>query len=433
MFSLHSFSQQPLNLTLEKAKAYAQQHNFELRNAQLDIETAQYKIKETIATGLPQVSANIGYTDNIGLAVQLVPGDFFGRPGEDIEVQFGTKYSGNMSATVNQLLFSGSYIVGLQASRAYLEQSKKTLLKTKNDVNKAVSSTYFMILATQEGIAVIDSTLNITRKLAQQTKTIVENGFAEVTEFDQLSLLVADLENSRTNALNQLEVSKAMLKYQLGLEAKQEIVLTETLASLALQTATDKLLAQQFNLSNNIDFQILKNQQHLAALQVKLEQSAYLPTLSTFLNYQTSAQRREWDFLDPKGKWYSSSMIGISMHIPIISSGQRSSKVQQAKFQLQKTRVAEEMVASNLTLQYQTTRNELTNAFQTFQNTVNNKSVAMKIFKRTGIKYSEGLAGSIDLLNTHNQYISTQSQHINAALNLLNKSVALESMLVENE
>jgi len=433
VLSLPLWSQQVIQLSLEQARAYAQQHNYDLRNASLDIESAEYKVKETVATGLPQASANIGYNDNIGLPVQLVPGDFFGQPGEDIEVQFGTRYSGSLGATVNQLLFSGSYLVGLQASKAYLEQSKKSFVKTKTEVNKSVSEAYFLVLASQEGISVIDSTLKITSKLAEQTSIIVENGFAEETEFDQLHLLLADLEVSRTNILSQIESTTAMLKYQLGMSDKDQIQLTETLVSLTEKLAAEQLLAKQFKLDSNIDFQILKNQQDLALLQVKLEQSAFLPTVSAFLNYQTQAQRNQWDFFSSNGKWYSSSVWGISMQIPILSSGERMHKVKQAKFQFEKTKVAEEMVSTSLNLKHKTTKDELTNALSTFQNTRSNKDLAEKIFKRTGIKYSEGLAGSLDLLNTHNQYITAESQFINAALNLLNKSVAMETLLSESE
>lgn len=430
---LTSAAQQPVMLTLDQARKHAREHNFELRNAQLDIETARFKVKETVATGLPQVSATISYNDNIGLPVQLIPGDFLNRPGEEIEVQFGTKYSGNAGASVNQLLFSGSYLVGLQASKAYLKQSEKNLFKNQVEVNKAVSEAYFLVLATKESIVVIDSTLEITNKLAEQTKIIVENGFAEETEFDQLQLLIADLETGRMNAISQLETTKSYLRYYLGMDEKQQIDVSESLAELTEKLAAEKLVDAQFTLGNNIDFQILQNQKELAMLQVKLEKSAYLPTLSAFLNFNTQAQRQEWDFFDSKGKWYSSSVFGVSMNIPVFSSGERSSKVKQAQFQFEKTLVAEEMVSNSLKLQYQTTLNELENALQTYQNTRNSKGIAEKIFRRTGIKYTEGMAASLDLLNTQNQYLTAQSQYINAALNMLNKTVALESILIQSE
>lgn len=426
-------AQEPVQLSLDQARTYAEKHNFELRNAEIDVQAAAYKVKETIATGLPQVSASVRYMDNIGLPVQLIPGDFFGQPGEQIEVQFGTKYSGSAGASVNQLLFNGSYLVGLQASKAYLRQSQKELLKNKIEVNQSVSEAYFMVLATKEGIAIIDSTLAITQKLADQTKIIVENGFAEETELDQLLLLISDLMVSRSNSLNQLDITTEYLRYLLGLDDNQNIELTEDFQELTAKLVGQGLLNQQFEKGANIDFQILQNQKELALLQVKLEQSAYLPNLSAFLNYDTQAQRQNWDFFDSKGKWYSSSVWGVTMNIPIFSSGERRSKVKQAKLQFEKTLVAEEMVSNNLSLQYKTTRSDLENALENYQFTMQNKEIAEKIFRRTGIKYSEGLAASLDLLNTQNQFLSAQSQYINATLNMLNKAVALETLLTRTE
>lgn len=433
LWMLTSQAQEPVQLSLEQARAYAEQNNFELRNAEIDVQTAEYKVKETIATGLPQVSASVRYMDNIGLPVQLIPGDFFGQPGEQIEVQFGTKYSGSAGASVNQLLFNGSYLVGLQASKAYLRQSQKELLKNKIEVNQSVSEAYFMVLATKEGIAIIDSTLAITQKLADQTKIIVENGFAEETELDQLMLLISDLMVSRSNSLNQLDITTEYLRYLLGLDDNQNIELTEDFQELTAKLVGQGLLNQQFEKGANIDFQILQNQKELALLQVKLEQSAYLPNLSAFLNYDTQAQRQNWDFFDSKGKWYSSSVWGVTMNIPIFSSGERRSKVKQAKLQFEKTLVAEEMVSNNLSLQYKTTRSDLENALENYQFTMQNKEIAEKIFRRTGVKYSEGLAASLDLLNTQNQFLTAQSQYINATLNMLNKAVALEALLTRTE
>ncbi len=433
LLSWPSMSQQVIELSLDQARAYAQEHNYNLQNANLDVGTAQQKVKETVATGLPQANASIGYNDNIGLPVQLVPGDFFGQPGKDIEVQFGTRYSSSLGASVSQLLFSGSYLVGLQASKAYLEQSEKNLAKTKTEVTKAVSEAYFLVLVSEEALDVIDSTIAITGKLAEQTRILVENGFSEETDYDQLYLLMADLQVSRVDILNQIERSTSMLKYQLGMEVGQNIKLTESLFDLTEKLAAEQLLTKQFKLDSNIDFQILKNQQELSALQLKLEKSAFLPTLSAFLNYQTQAQRNSWDFFDSKGKWYASSVWGVSMQIPLLSSGERIYKVRQAKLQVEKTKVAEQMVSTSLKLQHQNTRDELSNAVNTFQNTRSNKELAEKIFRRTGIKYVEGLATSLDLLNTHDQYIKSQSQFINSALNLLNKSVAMEALLTESE
>ncbi len=422
-------AQNQIEISLEEARNYANEYNHRLRAAAIDIEAARYRVKESTATGLPQIDATINYLDNIALPVQLLPGDFFDMPGQEVAIQFGTKYNATAGGTINQLLFSGSYIVGLQAAKTFLEKTRKDYIKSQIEVNQNVSEAYFLVLATQESIEVIDSTLAITNKLANETRIIVQEGFLEETELDQLELLIKDLEINRENALTQLDIAIGYLKYQMGVTDGTQLILTESLFELVNQSAIERLLSEKFSVSKNIDFQVLKTQQDLAQLQLKLEKSHYLPSLSAFLNYQTQAQRQEWDFFNNKGKWYSNSAFGVTMNIPLFSSGERYSKVKQAQLQLEQTHIAEEEARTSLQLQYETVMNEVINAWNTYNNTNQNKQLAAKIFHRTGIKYSEGMASSLDLLNTHNQYLTAQSRYINAALNLLNQSVTLENLL----
>ncbi len=421
-----------MKLSLQQARAFALEHNRELQTSSLDIDKARYQVKESVSIGLPQVDVSVAYNDNIALPVQLVPGDFFGQPGQDVEISFGTKYNAAINGTINQLIFSGSYIVGLQAAKSFLEQSQKQFAKSKIEVIKSTSEAYFMVLATEEGIAVIDSTLQITRKLAEETRIIFENGFAEETDIDQLELLISELEVSKTDAKTQLNIAKSYLKLHLGLESDDKVEPVERLTELVENAAIKALFSRNFEVNKNIDFQILKNQQDLALLQVKLEKSSYLPNLSAFLSYQTQAQRQQWDFLNQQGKWFGSAIFGVNMSIPIFSSGQRYSKVKQAQFDYQKTQVAEEQLKTTLQIQYETTLNDLRNALDNFENTRKNKAIAEKIFRRTGIKYREGMASSLDLLNTHNQFLNAESQFINASLQVLNMSVSLESLLADN-
>lgn len=431
VFSLmlqHTLAQQPISLSLKQAQEIAAENAYNVRLAETDIETARQQVKELTATGLPQVNGSIGYNDNIGLPVQLVPGDFFGQPGQDIEVQFGTKYSANAGLSVNQLLFSGSYLVGLQAANAFLEKSREDKAKSVIDIRKTVAEAYFLVLATEEGINIIDSSLSITRKLTEETRITFENGMVEETDFDQLNLMVSNLEVSKSNSLNMLKIARSYLYFHLGYPENTEVILTQDIASLIEELKPLALIEENFDLFSNIDYRIMKRQQELAALQLKQQKSLYLPSLSAFLNYQTQAQRANWDFFDSKGKWYSSSVWGVNMSIPIFSSGERRAKVNQARAQVEKTLVAGEQVERSLKIQYKNTADELKDALLTYGTSNQNKELSEKIFRRTGIKYQEGISGSLDLLNTQRQYLDSQSQYINAALNVLNKSIALQSM-----
>ena len=423
-----AMAQQPLSLSLEKALELGQKHNYSLQSARIDVESARQKVRETTATGLPQLSANVSYNDNISLPTTLLPGAFLGQD-KPVAVRFGSRYSSSAGLTVNQLLFSGSYIVALQSSQAFLRQSEQNLMKSSIEVSKSIKDAYVLVLATYENLKVVDSTLTITKNLAGQTRALVENGFSEETDLDQLLLMVDELETARNNVLSQVKLAENMLKFHLGIDPVTEILLTDKLDELTTFFAKEQLSESVFNVNNNIDFQLIKNQQHLAGLRLKLEKSAYLPTLSAFLNTQTNAQREQWDFFNSKGQWFFSSVLGVSLNIPLWSSGERASRVRQAQLNLDAVRVAEQSLRNNLGLQYQTSRNAFGNALLTVETTRRNKAVAEKIYRRTSIKYTEGLASSLDVLNTHNQYLNAQTQYINATLDLMNKATELEKLL----
>jgi outer membrane protein TolC len=421
-------AQEPLSLSLGKALELGLKHNYSLQSARIEVESARQKVRETTATGLPQMSANLSYNDNISLPTTLLPGAFLGQD-EPVAVRFGTRYSSAAGLTLNQLLFSGSYIVALQSSQAFLRQSEQNLLKSNIEVTKSIKDAYVLVLATYENLKVVDSTLLITKNLAGQTRLIVENGFGEETDLDQLLLMVDELETARNNVLSQVKLAENMLKFHLGIDPNTQIQLTDKLDDLASVFAGEQLTASTFNVNNNIDFQLIKNQQHLADLRLKLEKSAYLPTLSAFLNAQTNAQREKWDFFDSKGRWFFSSVWGVSLNIPLWSSGERAARVRQAQLNLDAMQVAEQSLRNNLGLQYQTSRSAFGNALLTVENTRRNKATAEKIYRRTSIKYTEGLASSLDVLNTHNQFLNAQTQYINATLDLMSKATELEKLL----
>ena len=158
-----------------------------------------------------------------------------------------------------------------------------------------------------------------------------------------------------------------------------------------------------------------------------------MPSLNANINVMTNAQRNEWDFFDPDGKWYTSSAFGVSLQIPIWSSGERNAKVKQAKIAYDQIGVLENQLITSLNLQFQTAKNEYMNAVTVYRNKDKARKVAEKIFTTTSIKFSEGMASSLDILNTQNQFLSAEQDYINAALVLLKAGEELERLLTKSQ
>lgn len=421
-----------LSLSVSEAMEYALQNNTDVQNAQLDVIIADKKVWETTTIGLPQISASGSYFNNLSLATQLIPAEFFGgEAGEFAEVQFGTKHNFNGTLTVSQLIFSGSYIVGLQAAKVYRSLSEKTLNKTEIDTKAGIASTYYTILMAEETVVTLQSNFEYIQDLYNQTKAMAEAGFLEIIEADKLKVSLGSLENSVKQMERQIEFLYALLKLQIGTAKDSKIELTDNLDDILLNIDVDELLKKEFTLEEHADYQLMVVQEELMALDLKRYKSEYLPTLSAFYNFNEDAYRDEFNPFDGSEKWFKSSMLGFQIDIPIFNSGEKRSKVQQAKLELKKSTNTKNYVGSSLYTSLIQTRSDFITNRDIMINTKENMEVSKKVLDEISIKHKEGMASSFDLTQANSDYLTTISDYTQAVVNLLNAKIELEKILNE--
>lgn len=423
-----SNAQEVRSFTLEEAQQYAIENNYDVRNASTDVEIARKRVKENLAIGLPQVNASAGYTNYLELPTSIIPGDFIGTPGEDQEIQFGTQHNATWNASISQLLFSGQYIVALMATKAFVDLNETNYQKSEIEIKYIIAQSYYPVIILKENKKVFDSTLSSLSKMLYETEEYYKAGFLEDTDVDQLKLLIADMQTTITNINNQLRIAYNMLKYQLGMKANEELEITDNLENLLAEVDKEILMNSSFNFNNHIDYKLLKNQEEMAYLQMKLDQSQYYPTLSGFYQFQQDAMRNDFNFFND-GKWFTNQMLGIQLEVPIWSSGQRKNKVQQSKLELEKLKVVDNQLQQGLTLKVSTVKSEFNNAYLIYLNRKMAVGNAEKIYQKTEVKYREGIANSLDLSQTYNQYLTNQIEYLGSILDLLNKKSELEKEL----
>ncbi|MBE0651746.1 MAG: TolC family protein [Bacteroidales bacterium] len=424
VFPKNLHAQNTRHFSLEQAIEYANVHNYNIINSGKDLELAKQKIKESLAEGLPQINASIHYHDNLERPVFVLPGEFVGEPGTELAVQFGTKYDADLSGQLTQLIFDGRYLVGLKAAKVALEKSNKDFFKNKLAVKEQISNAYYQILAIKESLHIVDSILAVTKKLSDETNHIYQAGMAKDVDVDQVNLLVSNLESTQSNLKSQYGIATALLKFYLGLGDRDTIVLTDS-APLLLQRVEREIgTAAPFDVNKNIDMQTIQTMKQISKLQIMLAKAAYVPTLNAILSYETQAQRPIWNFLN-KGPWYQSAIVGVTMNIPILSSGSRASQLKQAKIAYQQTSVLERQTENQLKIQYETLLNDYFNAKRIYENKNKNRTIAEKIYQKTMEEFRQGMATSLDLLNTHNQFLNAESEFINSGLALFQSSQKL--------
>lgn len=432
LFTVSTISAQEIkSFSLQEALDYAMDNNYDLRKSEKDIEAAKQRVKESTSMGLPQIDASIGYTNNFARPTIILPPEFSGDD-EPVKIQFGTKYDATVGGSINQLIFSGEYIVGLKASRKYLESTDAEFFKNKVAILQQVANSYYAVLTTEKGLEIVDTTLKVTKNLAEETRQVYEVGFGEDIDVDQLDLLVYDMEASQFYFENQLNITHAYLKFYLGLSDKDSLILTDNLDGLLYGLETSTLLLDNFDVNINPDFYSLLKQKELKRLQVQLEKATYLPSINATLYYQTQAQRDTWNFFDSE-QWYSSSALGLTMNIPIFSSGLRSSKLKQAKIAFEQIEIMEDKLENQLSLQYVNAKSEYLNSFKVYKNKDKNRTIAEKIYKKTREKYIQGLASSLDILNTHNQFLNAERDYLNASQAFLQSGEELKRLLTKTK
>lgn len=416
--------------TLNDALEYAKLHNYQNRRSIKDVEIAKKQIWETTAIGLPQISANANYQNMLKIPTQLIPGDFVGQPGTFIPIKFGQQHDFSADITATQLIFSGEYIVGLQASKIFLKLSQQSYNKSIKTIKEMLTKSYYLLLIAIESKKIVAETGKNIENLLREVKESNKVGFVEETDVDRLQLTKQNNDNTIISLNNQIELSRRLIKYQLGLNYNDSLILVDSLSKFVDNLNADEILYKQFELSKNVDYQLIETQEQLAILNTKREKSAFLPQLSAFFTHSQSTYSD--DFKNLADKWYPATIFGLKLSIPIISSGSRVSKVQQKNLEIEKIKLQKLELEQSMLLKVEQAKINFINAKNSFTNQKINLNLAKKISQNTETKYKKGVASSNELMIAQNQYLSTLSQYYQSLNNLLDAEATLEYLLVED-
>ncbi len=416
--------------TLEEAIIFALDSNYTAINSRRDIAIALKKKWETTASGLPQIDANISYNNNLKQPVTLLPGEVAGGdPGTFIPVTFGTKESASASATLNQLIFDGSYLVGLQAAKTFLDYSYNYDEKIQLEVRKGVINAYGSVLLSEELVSIYELNKANLEKNLLETRITYENGFVEEESVEQLEITLLNIETQLKNSRRTLLIAQQMFNLSLGIDVESDVTLLDNLDSLTQENINLSFLEENINIEDNIDYKIASNLTEQRELEVKLEKSYSMPNLSGFINYGTDAFSDTFTFLDSSQPWYQSSLLGFRMNIPIISSGMRSARTQQAKIALEQAETQLTETYQQVLLDINTAKNNYRFAIENYNDNKKNLDLSERVEKKNQVKFTEGLATSFDLRQAQIQLYTAQQAYFESMLRVITTKVELETVL----
>jgi outer membrane protein len=421
------------SFTLKEAIDHAIQNNYSAINANRDIEAAKQKKWETTTIGLPQINGAVGYQNNFKIQKSLIPAEIFGgQPGEFAEVAFGTKHNMSSSLTLTQLIFDGSYLVGLQSAKTYLEISQNAKIKTSQEIKELIVNSYGNVLLADESILILVKNKSILEKTLSDTKEIFKNGLIEEENVEQLQITLASINSSLENIKRQKTIANDMLKLLLGIDLQNELVLTDKLDALTINNVDLNLLKEEFNVTNNIDYKIGKNLETSKELLLKLEKSKALPSLGAAVNFGYNSFGNNFTFFNQDQKWFNYSNVGLSLNVPIFSSFGRSSRTQQAKIALEQSKTELTQTEQKLKLQFEKAKSDYEFSLEQLTTSKSNLNLAERIENKNQIKFKEGLSSSFDLTKAQEQLYSAQQNYLQAMLDVINKRATLEKLLNKN-
>ena len=425
-----SAQKKELKLSLKEAVSYALENNFNSKIALNDIQSAKKKKWETTTIGLPQINANVDYQNWLKQQITLLPAEIVGgTPGTFVPINFFTKQNINATVTVTQLLFDGSYLVGLQSAKTYLKISELAQTKTKLTIKEAIINAYGNILVAQKSIEILEKNKTVLEKNLNDIKKIHKNGFNEEEDIEQSQITLSTVKNQLNKVKRYKNIGYKMLNITLGNDIDTPLILTDNLDSLINDNIDFSLVSKPFKAQNHIDFQIASNDREGKRLLMRLEQSKSLPSLTAFVNYGTLGNSNTFSFFQDNQKWYESSLLGISLNIPLFSSFGRSAKTAQAKIALENADIRLKEIKQKLKLAVATAKSEYQFAIEQYNIAKQNLHLAKRIEKKHRIKFFEGISTSFDLSRAQNQLYTQQQNYVQSMLEVIAKKIALENAL----
>ncbi len=427
------------NYSLQDCINYAYEHQDSVKNATLDVKSADYKVKETIGSGLPQINGSVTFQDFLKSPTSVAPA--FKNPAPDPThpfsidnidpskpvqpLPFGAlKYNNTFSLTATQLIFSGTFIVGLQAVKAFRELSQRSLTRSKIETNAAVTKAYYQVLVGVEQLRLLDSNITSLKKQFDQTAAQNKQGFVEKIDVDRISVQYNNLVTTRENGGRSLALGYQMLKFQMGMPIYQEIVLTDKLESINLDQQIGQNAVDTTFYRNRIEYNLLQTNIKLNQLDVKSKKAEFLPSLSANAGFADVFQENKFGFL--YDHVYPDSYIGLSLNVPIFSGGQRINQLRQKQITVLKSQNDLENAKNGFMLEASSANTTYVNNLQSLNTQKRSRELAQSVLHVAKVKYQQGVGSSLEVTQAESDFENADNQYIQALYNVLISKVDLD-------
>lgn len=407
--------------SLAEAQDYAVANSEKLKRDQLESEIAKKKVWETAAMGLPQINVEGQFRHFLKIPVTVVDASTFNPmapAGTTTTFQMGTKYNTTGTLNASQLIFDGSYIVGLQVSKYYKKYVGTTETKTEEEIRAQVAEAYYNVLIARENVKILDSMYFNTVKLLDGTKIVRELEMIEQEQVDQLELSKSRMETTIALSKDRMKIAEDFLKLIMAYDFDKSMELTQSVSDFYNESNQTAAVEQEYDVSNDLNYQMLEQKMQLDKYALKNEKFKNLPSLAAFFQQQYAAQRNEFNFFQDE-PWYPSSVWGITLKVPITSSGMRWAREQQAKIKVEQDQLMLDETKRQLLFSEIQKKSAYISALNQLEFEKKNIELAKKVYRNASVKTDLGKINALEVVQAETSLLQAQGNYIAALSNVL--------------
>ncbi len=421
---------QDTSLSLDECLQMALSNNENLKNSFLEENVSKMTSREYLSVGFPQIQFETGLKYNFEIQKSLIDISKFmpGVPeGTEQEVSFGQKYDGIMDLGINQMIFNGSYFVGLAASKTLIELSEKQTVRAKVDIIESVRKAYYVVLNTKERLSLVNSNLDRIESLLNDTKILYENGFVEKLDVDRIKVSFNNLNAEKIKAERLYDLSLSVLKFQIGFPVNNKLSVKGSIEDVILSVNDYDI--QSFDYSDRIEHSILNTNKRLKSYELKNNRSQFLPQIYANLNYGFNTSSSEYDLFFNSNRWKKYGTVGLQVIVPIFDGLNKRSKINRSKIVIQQVENQIKFLERSIDLQINQNYIELKNAIESLNISKDNLVLANEVYSVSEKKYKEGIGSNLEVLDSNNALKTAQTNYYNAYYQAIISKINLEKTL----
>ena len=415
ILSSFCFKGQSQKLSLSECIDLAIKNNENLKNSILEEKISKALSNEYLSIGFPQINFDGGIKYNHEVPKSLLDISRFmpGVPeGTEQEVQFGQAYDGRVDLFVNQMIFNGSYFVGLSAAKELIKLSEKMTERNVIDIHESVSKAYYTTLNTKSRVDLVNSNIDRLDALLKQTKSLYENGFVEKLDLDRIQVSYNNLKSEKIKADRLYGLSLALLKFQIGISVDKKIELIEEFNEELVTAFSFDL--NEFDYSKRIEYSILQTDKNLKFYELKNNRTQYLPQVYANYNYGYNTSASQSNIFFESDRWKKFGTFGLQVIVPIFDGFLKRSRINQSKYKIEQVENQMLFLERSINLQINQSLAYYQNSKESLKIARENLELAQDVYFASEKKYAQGVGSNLELIDSNNSLKIAQNQYYNS-------------------